>query len=173
MLSRSSPITFTAVATDLNLREEVWLREGKLFDAIRGSIARPLVFTPFKHGSRVLLDGAQVNPVPIGPTLEDSTDLTIVVNLSGAAVPNALSSVSTSLINNNSYRKRIVKFIDGLKLTREPAQPRHGLIDVAFVSMQAMQDTISQLRLATYSPDVKIEIPRTPAVSSSSGARRS
>ena len=28
------------------------------------------------------------------------------------------------------------------------------------VSMQAMQDTISQLRLSAYSPDVLIEIPR-------------
>jgi len=154
------PIAFTAVATDLNSGEEVWLREGKLFDAIRGSIATPLVFTPFKHGSRILLDGALVNPVPIGPTLEDSTDLTIVVDLSGPAVANVLSPVSASLINDNSYRKRIAKFIDGLKPTREPAQPRHGLLDVAFGSMQAMQDTISQLRLATYSPDVKIEIPR-------------
>ena len=78
------PMSFTAVATDLESGEEVWLREGKLFDAIRASIATPLVFTPFKHGARTLLDGALVNPVPIAPTLNDDTDLTIAVNLSGA-----------------------------------------------------------------------------------------
>jgi NTE family protein len=33
------PISFTAVATDLESGEEVWLRHGKLFDAIRASIA--------------------------------------------------------------------------------------------------------------------------------------
>jgi len=33
------PVSFTAVATDLESGEEVWLREGKLFDAIRASIA--------------------------------------------------------------------------------------------------------------------------------------
>ena len=71
------PLSFTAVATDLDSGEEVWLREGKLFDAIRASIATPLIFTPFKHGTRTLLDGALVNPVPIAPTLNDTTDLTI------------------------------------------------------------------------------------------------
>jgi NTE family protein len=154
------PIAFTAVATDLNSREEVWLREGPLFDAIRASIATPLVFTPFRHGSRTLLDGALVNPVPIAPTLADATDLTVVVDLSGPAESRATPAVSASLINDNSYRRRIGRFIDGLQPARAAAQPRHGLIDVAFVSMQAMQDTISQLRLAGYSPDVTVQIPR-------------
>jgi NTE family protein len=154
------PIAFTAVATDLSSREEVWLREGRLFDAIRASIATPLVFTPFRHGDRTLLDGALVNPVPIAPTLEDATDLTVVVDLSGPAEPRAMPAVSASLIGDNSYRRRIARFIDGLQPARMAAEPRHGLIDVAFVSMQAMQDTISQLRLAAYSPDVTVEIPR-------------
>lgn len=154
------PIAFTAVATDMNSREEVWLREGPLFDAIRASIATPLVFTPFRHGSRTLLDGALVNPVPIAPTLEDATDLTVVVNLSGAAEARVLPPANPSLISDNSYRKRIAQFIDGLQAARMPAQPRHGLLDVAFASMQAMQDTISQLRLSAYAPSVMVEVPR-------------
>jgi NTE family protein len=154
------PIAFTAVATDLNSREEVWLREGKLFDAIRASIATPLVFTPFRHGSRTLLDGALVNPVPIAPTLRDATDLTVVVNLSGVAEPKVLPPANTSLISDNSYRRRIARFIDGLQAPRLSAEPRHGLLDVAFTSMQAMQDTISQLRLSAYAPGLTVEIPR-------------
>ncbi len=77
------PVSFTAVATDLESGEEVWLREGKLFDAICASIATPLIFTPFKHRGRMLLDGGLVNPVPIAPALNDTTELTVVVNLSG------------------------------------------------------------------------------------------
>ncbi len=127
------PISFTAVATDLASREEVWLREGKLFDAVRASIATPLVFTPFKHGDRTLLDGALVNPVPIGPTLRDATDLTVVVNLSGPVQPSA---------------------------ARHTKKPGRGLLDVAFASMEAMQDTIAQLRLAGYTPQVTVKIPR-------------
>lgn len=153
------PIAYTAVATDLSSREEVWLRQGQLFDAIRASIATPLVFTPFRHGSKTLLDGALVNPVPIAPTLGDATDLTVVVNLSGPAEARAAAPVVAAVISDGSYRKRIARFIDGLQPARAPAEPRHGLLDVAFASMQAMQDTISQLRLAGSAPDVTIEIP--------------
>jgi NTE family protein len=154
------PIAFTAVATDLTSREEVWLREGKLFDAIRASIATPLVFTPFKHGDRTLLDGALVNPVPIAPTLKDTTDLTVVVDLSGPEQIDVHPHLSHMAASEGGYRKRISKFVDGLKPARVIAKPQHGLVDVAFASMQAMQDTISQLRMAGQSPDVKIEIPR-------------
>ncbi|MFN0299589.1 MAG: patatin-like phospholipase family protein [Burkholderiales bacterium] len=77
------PVAYTAVAADLVSGEEVWLREGMLFDAIRASIAAPPIFTPFELGGRMLRDGAWVNPVPIGPTLNDTTDLIVAVSLSG------------------------------------------------------------------------------------------
>jgi len=153
-------ISYTAVATDLVSREEVWLSEGKLFDAIRASIATPMVFTPYKHHGKTLLDGALVNPLPISPTLKDETDLTVVVDLSGPAREAFTPRVSQPERNQSSYRTRIGKFIDDLQPSRSPREPRHGLIDVAFLSMQAMQDTISKLRLSAYSPDVTIQIPR-------------
>jgi NTE family protein len=155
------PMAFTAVATELGSSQEVWLRDGPLFDAIRASIATPLVFTPFQLGDRTLLDGALVNPVPIAPTLDDHTDLKVVVNLSGPAGESPLpTQVSASLIDDKRYRARIARFIDALKPARAAPGPRHGLLDVAFLSMQAMQDTIAQLRLSTYTPDVAIDIPR-------------
>ena len=40
------PISFTAVATNVNDQREVWLNHGSLFDAIRASIAIPTIFTP-------------------------------------------------------------------------------------------------------------------------------
>ena len=154
------PISFTAVATDLESGEEVWLREGKLFDAIRASIATPLVFTPFKHGARTLLDGALVNPLPIAPTLTDDTDLTIAVNLSGAAEMRPVPPAPTPMMNGNTYQRRIRAFIENLHLARSSGPPARGLFDIAFVSMQTMQDTIARLKLAAYSPDVTVEIPR-------------
>ena len=154
------PVSFTAVATDLESGEEVWLREGKLFDAIRASIATPLVFTPFVHGARTLIDGALVNPLPIGPTLNDSTDLTVAVNLSGQAESRPSPAPSTLTVNGNTYRKRIREFIDSLQPARAPVPPSRGLFDVAITAMQTMQDTIARLKLAAYSPDVTVNIPR-------------
>jgi len=92
------PVSFTAVATDLESGEEVWLRQGKLFDAIRASIATPLIFTPFKHGGRTLLDGGLVNPVPVAPTLNDTTDITVAVNLSGAVESRSCAAPSAPIL---------------------------------------------------------------------------
>ena len=154
------PISFTAVATDLDSGREVWLRNGKLFDAIRASIATPMVFTPVQHGHRTLIDGAVVNPVPIAPTLDDANDLTVVVDLSGPAEPRPAPPVNASLIGDNSYRRRILGFVESVRPVRGRTEPSRGLLDVAFTAMQAMQDTIADLKLSAYSPDVIVEIPR-------------
>ena len=154
------PVSFTAVATDLESGEEVWLRDGRLFDAIRASIATPLVFTPFRHGARTLLDGALVNPLPIAPTLNDDTDLTVAVNLSGPTELRPVPAPSTAMVDGNVYRQRIRAFIEGLHLSRTADAPTRSLFDIAIVSMQTMQDTITRLKLAAYSPGVTVEIPR-------------
>ncbi|HEY0859273.1 MAG TPA: patatin-like phospholipase family protein [Albitalea sp.] len=154
------PMSFTAVATDLETGEEVWLNEGRLFDAIRASIATPLVFTPFKHGERTLLDGALVNPLPIAPTLNDDSDLTVAVNLGGPAEVRPTPPASPPIVGDNVYRRRIRAFVESLPLGRTSGVPERGLFDIAFASMQTMQDTIARLKLAAYSPDVTIEVPR-------------
>jgi NTE family protein len=154
------PIAFTAIATDLESGDEVWLRKGNLFDAIRASMATPLVFTPFNYGGRLLLDGAIVNPVPVGPTLNDETDLTVAVDLSGPAQTRPVLASSASLIPDNGYRGRILKFIDTLRPMRSASAPSRGMIGTAMASMQTMQDTIARLRMSAYSPDVVIEVPR-------------
>jgi NTE family protein len=154
------PIAFTAIATDLESGAEVWLRDGDLFDAIRASMATPLVFTPFERNGRMLLDGAIVNPVPIGPTVGDATQLTIAVDLSGPAQPQALPAPSESLIDDNSYRRRILKFIETMRPAHGAKEPSRGMISTALASMQTMQDTITRLRMAEYTPDVVIDVPR-------------
>jgi NTE family protein len=154
------PISFTAVATDLDSGQEVWLRSGKLFDAIRASIATPLVFTPVRHGERTLLDGAVVNPVPVAPTLDDDTDLTIAVDLSGPAEARPMPPPRGARAGDSSYRRRILKFVEAVRPARGAREASRGLLDVAFTSMQAMQDTIARLRLSAYSPDVMVEVPR-------------
>lgn len=154
------PIAFTAIATDLESGAEVWLREGDLFDAIRASMATPLVFTPFERGGRMLLDGAIVNPVPVGPTVGDATQLTIAVDLSGPAQLQALAAPSESLIDDNSYRRRILKFIDTVRPARSAKEPSRGMISTAMASMEIMQDTITRLRMAEYLPDIVVDVPR-------------
>src|SRR5256885_9458443 len=59
------PLPYTAVATELDSGREVWLRQGRLFDAIRASIAVPLLFTPFDHGGPRLLPPRRRVLIPV------------------------------------------------------------------------------------------------------------
>jgi len=86
--------------------------------------------------------------------------LTIAVNLSGPAESRPIPAISDSLISDNSYRRRITRFVDAVRPARGARKSTRGLVEVAFTSMQAMQDTIARLRLSTYPPDVMVEIPR-------------
>lgn len=154
------PIAFTAVAMDVESGKEMWLREGKLFDAVRASIAIPLLFTPQQRGSRMLVDGGLVNPVPIAPTLNDPTDLTIAVNLGGRSEASPAPVPSAPIPQEDGYRQRIHAFIESLQSPRVVTNAAPDMIDIALRSMEAMENTIARLKLAAYSPDVTIEIPR-------------
>src|SRR5206468_10584275 len=141
--SEDLPISFTAGATDLESGEEVWLREGKLFDAIRASIATPLVFTPFRYGGRMLLDGGLVNPVPIAPTLNDTTELTVAVNLNGPIESRPPAFKRAPIPEGSTYRRRIHAFIESLRYSKAktPAAPARGILDIALASMEDRKST--------------------------------
>lgn len=61
------PIPFTAVATDLLARKEVWFQRGPVEAAIRASIALPSFITPVMLNGRLLADGGMMNPIPLAP----------------------------------------------------------------------------------------------------------
>ena len=165
------PISFTAVATDINTQSEVWLKKGSLFTAIRASIATPIVFAPIKYQDRYLLDGSIVNPIPIAPTLNDDTDLTIAVNL-GAKPQNDLSNGNDKGAKNtrvprsdgngaNGYRIAMAQWLDTLQdKLGQRASDEMAIIDIVSKSIDAMQNTITRFKLASYSPHVIVEVPR-------------
>jgi len=158
------PISYTAVATDLDENKEVWLSSGPLFDAIRASIAFPTVFSAMTYNGRTLVDGGLLNPVPIAPTLHDHNDLTIAVSLSGKSrhiSPVQPESVSKSS-HSTGYHKKIIDFIESLQ-RKGNHKNNHGdesFFDVISKSLDAMQSTIARLKLAAYTPDIVIEIPK-------------
>lgn len=78
------PVPYTAVATDLQTRREVWFQRGPLREAIRASIALPGAITPIVINGRLLADGGMVNPVPVEPTRASDADLTVAVSLLGS-----------------------------------------------------------------------------------------
>ena len=129
------PIGYTAVATDLYDQREVWLNRGPLFDAIRASLAIPSLLTPWEHQGRVLVDGGLLNPIPIAPALNHQTDIIVAVNLNAARA-----------------RPR-----DGV--ARRDTGPT-AMFDGMSTSFETMQATIARLKLAAYTPDVVVNVPR-------------
>lgn len=158
------PISFTAVATDLDEGKEVWLNRGSLFDAIRASIAIPTIFTPYNLLGKHLVDGGLVNPIPIAPTLNDKTDITIAVNLSAKA-DSEMGTAGETRANPRDdairYYARIAQFIEGLQ-RRQGAREigNMGLFDMVGKSIDIMENTIARFKLASYSPDILIDIPK-------------
>jgi len=62
----SLPIPFRAVATDLQAWRPVVLGRGDLAQAVRASIAIPVVFSPERIDGRVLVDGGLTANIPVG-----------------------------------------------------------------------------------------------------------
>lgn len=81
------PMRFAAVATDLDSGRRVVLQSGDVWGAIRASIAIPGVFTPQRWGGRVLVDGALLDPVPVGPARELGATFVIAVSVIGSEAP--------------------------------------------------------------------------------------
>jgi NTE family protein len=157
------PIRFTAVAADVKREKEIWISEGKLFDAIRASISLPLFLTPVEYKRGHLIDGGVLNPVPIAPTFNDNTDLTIAVNLGGPLErkPKKKSKESKTENQDASFQERVNQWIGELQdsiMTR--SDDDWSAYDIADQAFDAMQSTIARQKLAAYPPDITIEIAR-------------
>ena len=160
------PIQYTAVAADIQTEKEIWLKRGPLFAAIRASISLPLFFTPFEINGAKLLDGGILNPVPIAPTFQDDTDLTIAINLGAPPTGHQKSEQNAETKSSNDQqaagvRAKINDFIEGLK-SRNPinSSSQRNMLKIADQTFDAMQGTIARQKLAAYPPDRTIMIAR-------------
>jgi len=157
------PITYTAVAADILNEKEVWMNSGKLFDAIRASISLPLFFTPFRYQGVDLIDGGVLNPVPIAPTFNDTTDLIIAVNLGGKVVNKENITINKHSVSEKTspLTKKITEFVENIKdSTVNNINKDWDAYDIANQAFDAMQSTIARQKLAAYPPDHFIEISR-------------
>src|ERR687895_1803745 len=76
------PVPYGAIATELHSGRELWLRHGKVLEAVRASCAMPGLFTPVLRDGTVLVDGGLVNPVPVSMCRALGADLVVAVDLS-------------------------------------------------------------------------------------------
>lgn len=80
-------------ATDLHTGERVVLSEGRIFDAIRGSIAIPYVWSAWEVNGRWLVDGCLSNPLPVDVAIREGADIILAMGFE-AAYPRRIKSAT-------------------------------------------------------------------------------
>lgn len=170
------PIPFTAVATDLHARREVWFQNGPLEHAIRASIAIPGFITPVVFNGRLLVDGALLNPVPVEPTVTAAADLIVGISLNGERTleGNAPIRASSEPRRFDDWADRLRQTSAGRAVARRRTQRRErevveeqveqlpkdlGVTNVLTMSFDTMSALISRYRMATNPPDVLVTVP--------------
>jgi len=125
------------VAVDLNSGREVILREGRLIDAVRATIALPGLFTPVDSDGRVLVDGGVLDNLPADVVRRMGAEVVIAVDV--AADGEAVSS----LIQSWQHHRYVPS---GLMDT----------VDILCRTLGVMMAEINRRRLADAQPDVII-----------------
>lgn len=109
MTFADSLVPLKLVATDLLTGEKVILSDGSLFDAIRASLAIPIIFPPWEVSGRLLIDGAASDPLPIDVAIQDGADIIVAMGftLDFRARFRSMTAVQEQL--NSIYMNNILK----------------------------------------------------------------
>ena len=170
-------IAYTAVATDVNAKEEVWMRNGDLYNVIRASSSIPTLMMPSKLGDRILVDGGVLNPLPIEPLIPYETDLLIAVNINANAAGHQRSREvhlteeydklsEQSDEEARAYTSRMVNTVKGwLSLSKSDKTDKHQESTLSYLGMlnksyDFMQDRMCEQSIEIHKPDIVINIPR-------------
>ena len=148
------PIPLAAVATDLHTGQEVWLREGKVSDAIAASIAVPGLFRPVRQDGRYLVDGSVVNPIPVSLCRAMGADIVLAVDLGSDLVGRYVRD-SDRLTRTGSFMSRVLpRYNPTSDRQAEPEVAPPSLVETLVGSINIMQLRIARSRLAGEPPDV-------------------
>ncbi|MCY0965849.1 patatin-like phospholipase family protein [Parathalassolituus penaei] len=168
------PIPFTAVATDLTARKEIWFQSGSLDTAMRASAAIPSVLKPVHHNGHVLVDGGVLNPLPISPCVSVHADLIMAVDLNAdIAMPDdfALGSEQEEREEKQAWLESIFAKAgswfdkaDSKRIATNTARQideNIGKFEIMNNMLETMQLSLTRFKTAAYPPDLMINLPMT------------
>jgi len=179
----SLPIPFCAVATDIQTGDEVVICQGDVIEAVRASISVPGIFTPVRSNGRLLVDGGLVNPVPVSVARSMGADIVIAVDLNHQIVTGKnLKPLTADKVANETSRlshPRSRRLGDCFRSMRElrqkllaedtpsaeqfnswlSAEPVPNIFELLLASVNIMETSITQSRLAIDKPDLTIRPP--------------
>jgi NTE family protein len=143
-------LPFAAVATDLATGKELWLREGRVSDAVRASCTVPGLFQPVWIDGRYLVDGSVVNPIPVSLCRAMGADVVIAVDL-GSHMNRRFPLDRGEPSQAGRRRGRLFNVLGPSK---RPDVPPPSIMDALLGAIDVMQERIARARLLTEPPDV-------------------
>lgn len=103
---KDTKIPLLVTATDYRKGEQVILSEGLISEAVRASIALPMIFEPVKKGNKLLVDGFLTGPLPVGVAIKEGADIILAMGFDSKkqapfnSLPNYLMNIIGIMSNN-------------------------------------------------------------------------
>lgn len=174
------------VATDLQRGRKIVLASGNIMKALQATMSIPGLFAPVRIGTRWLVDGGLIDPVPVGVAKAMAADLVIAVDLNSGLVSRrvvrkqariaeeALSEgplPSETAPDEPAYKLELLKklsdYYDSAEASfrtkinelfhREEAEEIPDIIDTVMTSINIMQERITRINLAVEPPDILVQ----------------
>ncbi len=98
----SLPVKLTIVATNLSTGQEQVFTRGSVYQAIRASIAIPVVITSVRQRGETLVDGSIANPLPLDKIQGETGNISVAVNLYGTGTEQKLPALETAKASDRS-----------------------------------------------------------------------
>jgi len=161
------PVPYAAIACDIDTGETVVLDEGSLVDAVRASTAIPGIFHPVRHGTRFLVDGGLVDPVPITTCRGLGAELVIAVDITPCPQPTTSTArrvwsrigeqIHDGLTQQTWVPNSLTELLEAA--FREPSEeqrPLPGLYSILNQSISILVQEILKQKLSLDPPEVLI-----------------
>jgi NTE family protein len=155
-------IDYSATAADIENHREIVYRSGSIYEAIRASIAIPMVITPVIKDNAIIVDGGVLNNLPISNVKRNIGDILVAVYVNANVPPVKLQiSRKKEKERKSVYLKKLNEFYEQLNIINPKSKKEKlnysTLLDKTYISASLQ---LVQLNIEKYSPDILINISR-------------
>jgi predicted acylesterase/phospholipase RssA len=117
------PIQYSTLSTDLINGQQVIMKSGSLFRAVRSSVSLPVFISPYQYNGHLYFDGGLLQNMPIPQTFELGADAVIALKVNTRLRPdkgmgNALTIMDRSI--NIGMTQKVMEHLNECDLLLEP-----------------------------------------------------
>lgn len=162
------------VATDLKRGNKVVLNSGDIMEALRATMSIPGLFAPVQINGRWLVDGALVDPVPVGVAKAMAADVVIAVDLNSGLISRRevrkqMQALEENGLQEPEYKNELLKKLYDYYESAETSfktkisdlfhkeEEIPDIIDTVMTAINIMQERITRINLAVEPPDILIQ----------------